>query len=595
MERYLKLENLQFALGSVADVPTLPSAEELQEMIGRAEVLMFIKQKRIPQELITIGWYLHSIASSRKSLEVYDVLRMRRAHQVSSHIFDLVLQNGVEDKTEVLSYMFAAQVGYIKGDLNPNAVAVYKNFNINNELSILVNHKDIALKLGVMLLALDRAELFKVLQKLRAEVHDLVDDTNNNLTPIVGIINSVWNLLLYLTYGYEDARTKASALLEQIVRNPSTTGDVNTRWVAAHLLDITDEFEKSSLWSVVPPEIPRNAIKAMTLGSPPILSLWPPQLELLGSDHSNSPLLLSTKRLLLSVPTSAGKTLLAQLFILSHLAQGGKGVCFIAPSHSLCREIQDSLASRLRFMNYNVAGSYPENMEEFNNNSADIEVMTPERFSFMLRNDIQRMLNDFSLFIIDEAHLISEQSRGLGLETSLSLVKLLTRSSPHRIFLMSAALGKEGHIHEWMQESEGSRSFHSEWRGPRRLYAMYSSEIDTSLRSETIPATTRRNYELKKYRLKGTVRLRIADTDQIHKVSLSTLVGELYLKRSFDGMVRHTLSTTQNRMLVPLIISVAESGPVLVIESTRAQAQDMAKYIAEQIAEDYEGVNWGVC
>lgn len=586
MERYLSLENLQLALGENYSELELPTPEELQSLIGEAEVMMFTKQSVVPDRLLTIGWFLHSVASNREGLEVYSVERRKRAHQVASHIFDLALQRGVDDRAERMSYIFAAQIGYIKGDLTPNAIAIYKNYSDKSKIDYITDYNLTALDLGIKLLALDRASLFEEIIKFRQHTESIEFSEDNNLKPVIAVVNSVWNMLLYLTYGYEQARERASLILEEIVRNPNTSGDLDSRWVAAHLIDLNVDLSSNSLWSIVPPEIPRNSIKAMTLGSPPILSLWPPQARLLGESNNNSPLLLQTRRLMLSVPTSAGKTLLSQLFILSHLSQGGKGVCFVAPSHSLCREIQDSLSARLRFMNYNVANSLPENFEDFGEKIADIEVMTPERFNYLLRHDVKRMLSDYSLFIIDEAHLIGEQGRGLGLETSLSVLNMLTKDSSHRIFLMSAAIGKEGHLHEWLTLDSGSRSFHSDWRGPRRLYAMYSSEINNDIRAETLPPTSRRKIALTKLMMRGVVRLRIADTHQIHKVSLIKPVGELYLKPLGVPKRVHVMSTRQNRMLVPLILSVSESGPVLIIESTRSFAQDMAKYISEAIVEE---------
>lgn len=52
---------------------------------------------------------------------------------------------------------------------------------------------------------------------------------------------------------------------------------------------------------------------------PAVLTLWPPQRELLTRPAAN-PLHPATDRLLISVPTSAGKSLLSQLIMCTHLA-----------------------------------------------------------------------------------------------------------------------------------------------------------------------------------------------------------------------------------------------------------------------------------
>ena len=84
----------------------------------------------------------------------------------------------------------------------------------------------------------------------------------------------------------------------------------------------------------------------MTLGEPPVMTLWPPQVSVL-ADEDASPLKTEVKRAVLTFPTSAGKTLLSQLVIARHLAVAGTGVCFVAPSHSLCREVREGLDRRL--------------------------------------------------------------------------------------------------------------------------------------------------------------------------------------------------------------------------------------------------------
>jgi hypothetical protein len=50
------------------------------------------------------------------------------------------------------------------------------------------------------------------------------------------------------------------------------------------------------------------------------MSLWPPQLDLLNA--RSNPLDPAVKRLLLSFPTSAGKTLIAQYIIAAYVASG---------------------------------------------------------------------------------------------------------------------------------------------------------------------------------------------------------------------------------------------------------------------------------
>lgn len=92
---------------------------------------------------------------------------------------------------------------------------------------------------------------------------------------------------------------------------------------------------------------------------PPVLALWPPQRELL-SRATQNPLDPMTGRLLLSVPTSAGKTLLAQVMICTHLATHAGDVCHVTPLRSLGREMRQALGSRLRVLRRELGIDVPD-------------------------------------------------------------------------------------------------------------------------------------------------------------------------------------------------------------------------------------------
>lgn len=594
MERYLKLENITMALGGQSN---LPSAQELQAALAKTEVELFTGQGAVSDELLKAGWFLYSVASARKSLELYSSDRQRRAYQVASHIFDLALQSNHRDINDQLSLVFAAQVGFLKGDLNPNATAVYKRLN-HVDTAVNIEDENLPLVIGTMFLAMDRPRLFRVLPHLRNKLASFESGKEGRLGMLSLLLDSCWDLLLYVSYGDKEAYLEALTLLEALVRSDVGLDDVDMRWVAAHLIDIANDFGSSSVWSMLPPDVPKEAARAMTLGSPPVLTLWPPQAQLIGSEDANNPLLLDTKRLFLSIPTSAGKTLLAQYISVAHLAQGGGGICFVAPTHSLCREIRKSLSGRLRLLKQQVAEEVPAGVwslfdedVDFEEGESSVEVMTPERLAFMLRYRPKETLDKFKLFIIDEAHLIAEDSRGLALESTLSLLNILTKNKNHRIILMSSSLGDGGHVVDWMGIEGANRTFHSEWRGPRRLYGIYSAE-----RSEGDPEQV--NYAYRgisethfKYRSQGIIRMKLADTAQIHQSVIADDVGITYTRPRTRGVagaykVDSAKSTPFYKTLIPLIDVVAKSGPVLVIMPTRVMAQNLTREIAEK--RDYD-------
>jgi replicative superfamily II helicase len=96
-----------------------------------------------------------------------------------------------------------------------------------------------------------------------------------------------------------------------------------------------------------------------------------------------------------------------------------------------------------------------------------------------MRLEPTRMLEEYSLFVIDEAHLVGDADRGWVLESALGFLHGATARSHHRIVLLSAALGNRAHVAAWMSLGGiPAQSFHHEWRGPRQAHALFGTWAD---------------------------------------------------------------------------------------------------------------------
>jgi Lhr-like helicase len=283
--------------------------------------------------------------------------------------------------------------------------------------------------------------------------------------PSEHVVEACWSLLRFLLFGDRGAFTAAQARLRRIIGEHAEPATTNERWVAAHLLGLSGELDAASVWSCLPPEVPEAARRALTYTSPPVLTLWPPQRELL-SATGDTPALLSpeTRRAVLSIPTSAGKTLVAQILVLSELAATDQSVCLIAPQRSLVREIRRALLPRVRALRKRLSPDLPDFLADFaadliEADPPDVDVMTPERFAALLRADPEQVLARYGLFVFDEAHLIGDKGRGFTLEGALTYLHWRTRDTGHRIILMSAAIGNQaGLARPTRRASNGSRS-----------------------------------------------------------------------------------------------------------------------------------------
>ena len=89
------------------------------------------------------------------------------------------------------------------------------------------------------------------------------------------------------------------------------------------------------------------------------------------------------KRLVLSFPTSAGKTLMAQYIVAAHVASGAGSACVVVPTHSLGRELRRDLDRRLSTIAGRAEDAGPLGLPLPAPPSA--VVMTPEKLAAHLR------------------------------------------------------------------------------------------------------------------------------------------------------------------------------------------------------------------
>ncbi|WP_117213178.1 DEAD/DEAH box helicase [Allorhizocola rhizosphaerae] len=602
MERALGIELLRGALAGRSEIPT---AEELQRLLGDVEVQLFLQEEDLPNELLEAAWYLHAVASVDRARERYTLHRQTQAFLVSAHIFDLALNRSDWTKEQRLSIGFASSIGYRRADREPNATAIMNRLrdDISIESPVDDHLETLALEVGVAFLGYETRTLLSWLTTWRRQLDAIAramrrdDLTTTAYGTTHMVVLGADDLLAFLTRGERYRLQRARTRLRSAAVGEAGPGELNARWVAAHLLALSGEAEAGSVWNMdlVPPGIPDLARQAFTLGNPPVLTLWSPQRELLAVEPS--PFDRATRRMVLAVPTSGGKTLMAQLLTVAHLASGNTSVCYVAPTRSLGREVRRSMASRVRLLQKETGYDQPDypTLDDFIFGSldappADVEVMTPERLLHMMRHDMGSVLETFGMFIFDEAQLIKESGRGFALEQVISALHYATRDSNHRIVLISAAMGNAGGIAEWISPHTPPVVFKSEWRGPRRLYAAFSTEADwESTRAESIRGRAW-PYRLVTS-LTGLIRLRLSDR-RTARLEVTDTDWVMVRKARTPALKQSGLekdqgrSTPLYRIASEMITDLGHAGPVLVVTTTRDDAQRLARGLADQFEED---------
>ncbi len=149
------------------------------------------------------------------------------------------------------------------------------------------------------------------------------------------------------------------------------------------------------------------------------------------------------------MPTSAGKTLLAEFNILvtKALRQDSK-IIYIVPSRALVNQIYFDIRSDLEPLQLNIektssAIELDPTENQFLQSNIDVLVTTPEKLDLLIKRN-HPSVNDVSLFIIDEAHTIQNGQRGAKLELLLTMIKRERASA--KFMLLSPFIGKTAEV-----------------------------------------------------------------------------------------------------------------------------------------------------
>lgn len=257
MDRALNVGLLGTALGGVGGLPT---PAELRTMLADAEVAAFFRSgDQLPDDLIRTAWHLHQVGTVRPQLQLYTSERQVQANAVAAHIFDLGLQSSIVDPGERLVTAFAAQISSIRGDRTPNATALGRRLP-RPTARVATDPGRASLELGCAFLSLDRPATLDLLRRLVSELAVLTFGTDGldttGLASAAGVIEGIRLLQRYLTDGDAGQLAEARDVFTAAANNPASHRDLDSRWVAAHLTDLCDDFGTSSVWALLPDGTP---------------------------------------------------------------------------------------------------------------------------------------------------------------------------------------------------------------------------------------------------------------------------------------------------------------------------------------------------
>ncbi|XP_018429530.1 PREDICTED: DNA polymerase theta-like, partial [Nanorana parkeri] len=137
---------------------------------------------------------------------------------------------------------------------------------------------------------------------------------------------------------------------------------------------------------------------------------------------------LSGKNLVYSAPTSAGKTLVAELLILKRVLETRKKALFILPFVSVAKEKTYYLQSLFQEVGVRVEGYMGSSAPSCGFSSLDVAVCTIEKANGLVNRLIEEDKIDLlGMMVVDELHMLGDSHRGYLLELLLTKVQYVTQ------------------------------------------------------------------------------------------------------------------------------------------------------------------------
>jgi len=221
------------------------------------------------------------------------------------------------------------------------------------------------------------------------------------------------------------------------------------------------------LWS----DLRSRFIAQLATRHPPHIDLWPSQLT--AAARSLDP----TDDLIIALPTSAGKTRIAELCIVRALASSRR-VVYVTPLRALSAQVERVLARTFVPLGFGVTSLYgaagATSVDSESLAQAEIVVSTPEKIDFALRQD-PSVIDDVGLIVFDEGHMIGLGSREVRYEVLIQRLLRRPDAGDRRIVCLSAMFNSEDpdfkDFTAWLRSDVEGEPVQVRWRPTRQRFA----------------------------------------------------------------------------------------------------------------------------
>ncbi|MDX1870683.1 DEAD/DEAH box helicase [Mycolicibacterium sp. 120266] len=254
--------------------------------------------------------------------------------------------------------------------------------------------------------------------------------------------------------GYVTQRVLADASQMGRVQTPTLRGQVDGRL-------LWPTFTAGSQYGALFPDRVRqpatsNPASLLAYGLPQeVLDVWSGSISQLNdlqlraiNDHG----VLDGKNLVVTAPTSSGKTMIGELAAIKAAASRGRTV-FLLPMKALVNDKYEQFTRAygpLGIKTIRATGDYSDQVSEFQRGQYDFALLTYEKLTHLaLANP--HILDSISVVVIDEAQTLTDRNRGSNLEFLMTLLNNRRGlvGSP-QIITLSAVVGDLGGLDRWI-------------------------------------------------------------------------------------------------------------------------------------------------
>ena len=306
----------------------------------------------------------------------------------------------------------------------------------------------------------------------------------------------------------------------------------------------------------------------------------------------------ANQAVVVNLPTSGGKTILAQfrmLQALNQFAEVNGWVAYVAPTRALVSQITRRLRSDFEPLGINVEllsasidldGAERVLLEEKETaKSFHVLVSTPEKLGLLIRNGIVK--RPLALVVVDEAHNIEDEERGLRVELLLATIRRDCPNANYLLLMPFVPNAKD--LSNWLQPG-GGRTISlgtSAWQPNERLVGLFDVEPEASVRGgwrltfETLTTTPQTLHLKGRHHAGGVKPLSISFSDAKSPTRQAGAMAKVFSERGTSIAVAKTIPHCWS-----MARTVTKDMPLL--DPAPPEIELVRRFLATEVSPDFE-------